>query len=148
MKLFPGSFPLSSHPWFLLPNVLCLSASGRRSWQGQRWLCCCGVRGIWWCRWLLRRLEAEVWEFSSGELCERNTLWCKERWRAAIGCPQQRMPSPVPLGRLCSDLAGLWETHGQHWYPWAVPQTALKQSCLQLRPVTVPRASSLWRCSP
>lgn len=47
-----------------------------------------------------------MWEFSSGELCARNTLWCKERWRAAIGCPQQRMPSPVPLGRLCSDLAG------------------------------------------
>lgn len=101
------------HPSFLLPHVLCLLASGRRSWQGQRWLCCCGVRGVWWCRWLLRRLEAEVWEFSSGELCARNTLWSKERWRAAIGCPQQRMPSPVPLGRLLRP-GRLWETHGQH----------------------------------
>lgn len=47
-----------------------------------------------------------MWEFSSGELCAHNILWCKESWRTAIRCPHQRMASPVSLDRLCSDLAG------------------------------------------
>lgn len=46
-----------------------------------------------------------MWEFSSGELCACNTLWCKETWRTAIRCPHQRMASPVPVNRLCSDMA-------------------------------------------
>lgn len=40
------------------------------------------------------------------ENCAHNTLWCKERWRTASRYLYHRMPSPVPLDRLCSDLAG------------------------------------------
>lgn len=45
-----------------------------------------------------------MWEFSSGELVHITHRGVKRR--TAIGCPQQRMPSPVPLGRLCSDPTG------------------------------------------
>lgn len=110
------SFPLSSLS-FLLPKVLCLSASGRRRWQGQRWLCCCGVRGGLVVQMVTEEAGGQgvrIQQWTTA--CTQHTLWCKDRWRTAIGCPQQRMPSPVPLGRLLRP-GRLWEIHGQHWYP-------------------------------